>query len=200
MPSSQSAHYIVKGLLGSKKINDDQWNSILEYHREILVRHMKTFPLAPLGDMACLESTGNLCHALSVDNPKVYMEMPSSLNDFYGLFAGTPFVRKHNFNTYRTFGVDRKGSWILIEVQFSLQGAHWNPTHAVYEKATAVTVSKVDLLTLLKETGIQQSSIWQFFRVVTHRWVSDRKSKYETALKVAESMWQEDAMVSLIDK
>ncbi len=194
MPSikPESARNVAKVLLHGRVINDDQWGSILEDHRVVFARLMKDFSVGHLGELSCLDAGNGLSHNLSIDNPRVDGCANYALFHTRGIFAGGTFARRHPSNTIRTFGIDRHGSWVLIEIAYSLQEG------SSYEKAEVVIMSQCDIRTLLMETRIAPSVIWEFLKYTMQLWVRDREQKYETVLKISGRMVEENAVISLI--
>lgn len=192
---SVPASAILKKLLKGKKLTQEQQLQVLEYRREILVRCMKTFSQKTLGQLACLNSGDGFYHELYKDKPRV-ISLDNKLSlDTRGFYAGNLFSREKG-DQRLAFGIDQE-SWLLVKINCSNNEREPIWPHN-YEKATSVQIIRTNLTTILKEMEIDEQLVWTYFQIITDEWVQHRKVLYDEALRVAEGMKEESAVLSLI--
>lgn len=189
------ASSLLKNLLGRKKISTKQLLQVIEHRRDILVMNMKKFSQKTLGQLACLDSGDGFYHELHKDNPQVISLDSKFSLDTRGLYADNLFSREKSGQRL-AFGIDEE-SWLLVEISYSKRERERTWPHE-NERATSVEVVRVDLQTILQEMEIDGMLVWNYFKIVTDEWVSNRKTLYDQACRVAEGMEEESTILSII--
>jgi len=188
-----------------KTLGADEMMVILEYQRSIITKRFLQFSLEKLWEIKCLETNDSFRHNILRDRPTVIADSGLSL-ETEGIFAGKPFANRFDTFTgsleypkvysYKTFGLNRAGEWLLIEIEFQRINCISN---TVYEKACVVRISRSNLQTILGETQIKLSLIFSYFQMEINHWVNLHKRLYEEALKISNEVKDTNILLSLLE-
>jgi hypothetical protein len=196
MPSQKTKGLEV--LLQDGVFSEKSWRKFLETRLELVDPFLNRFSLETLGDKKYLGNGNSQSHSLRTDGPKLFLdpkEIKGQNLDLQGIFPNHARLAsgKGRENIMMSWGISRKGKWLLIQIQFQkceISAEKKAAGFSGYEQATAVAIKESTIEDILADSGFSpveikrviESTIWEWIRL--HKEVQESIEQLERTLKM----------------